>query len=90
MTSDRASKYLDAFAAATDLVSVTAVIVACRDPNDDKFLALAQSGQAHVIVTGDADLLTLNPFQGIAIMTPRQFLDAFPADISISSTADHD
>lgn len=90
MTADQARDYLAAFAAATELVSVTAVVVACRDPNDDKFLALAQSGQAEFIVTGDADLLTLNPFQGVAIMTPRQFLDAFPADISISPSVDHD
>jgi putative PIN family toxin of toxin-antitoxin system len=49
-------------------------ITACRDPKDDKFLELAVSGHATHIVTGDSDLLALNPFQDIAIVTPRAFL----------------
>lgn len=50
-------------------------ITACRDPKDDKFLELAVSGHATHVVTGDSDLLTLDPFQGISIITPRAFLD---------------
>lgn len=34
---------------------------ACRDPDDALFLALALAAQADTIVSGDADLLTLNP-----------------------------
>jgi predicted nucleic acid-binding protein len=49
--------------------------VACRDPKDDKFLSLAVCGRATHLVTGDADLLALNPFEGIRIVTPRQFLE---------------
>lgn len=51
-------------------------ITACRDPKDDKFLSLAVSGEATHIVTGDADLLVLHPFQGIRIVTPSTFLEA--------------
>jgi uncharacterized protein len=50
-------------------------ISACRDPKDDKFLSLAVSGGATHIVTGDLDLLALDPFQGIRIISPRQFLE---------------
>jgi putative PIN family toxin of toxin-antitoxin system len=50
-------------------------ITACRDPKDDKFLELAVSGSATHIVTGDSDLLVLNPFQGISIVTPGGFLE---------------
>ncbi len=50
-------------------------IVECRDPKDDKFLALAISGRATHVVSGDADLLALDPFRGIRIVTPRQFLE---------------
>ena len=46
----------------------------CRDPKDDQILELAVSGNADCIVTGDDDLLTLNPFRGIAIITPADFL----------------
>jgi predicted nucleic acid-binding protein len=31
-------------------------------------------GRADVIVTGDRDLLALNPFRGIAILTPAAYL----------------
>ncbi len=40
-------------------------IRACRDARDDKFLELAVNGEASLIITGDADLLELDPFQGI-------------------------
>jgi len=33
--------------------------VICRDSNDQPFVDLAQSGNAHVLVTGDNDLLKL-------------------------------
>ena len=47
----------------------------CRDPDDDWVLATALAGQADAIVTGDADLLVLDVFQGIAILSPRQFIE---------------
>jgi len=63
----------------TEWVDVDAQITACRDPKDDKFLELAVSGDASHIVTGDADLLVLNPFRGISILPPHSFLKlSFP------------
>lgn len=62
-----------------EIVSVTTTIAACRDPDDNKFLALALTGGAHIIITGDDDLLTLHPFQDVDILTPRRFLDRFAA-----------
>jgi putative PIN family toxin of toxin-antitoxin system len=59
-----------------ELVDVDAKIVACRDPKDDKFLELAVSGRATCIVTGDSDLLVLNPFRGIPIISPHSFLES--------------
>jgi putative PIN family toxin of toxin-antitoxin system len=53
----------------------TVTITACRDEKDNKFLELAVSGEATHIVTGDDDLLTLHPFQGIDILTPAAFLE---------------
>ncbi len=57
-------------------VVVTEAIAECRDPKDNKFLELAVSGNASHIITGDADLLVMNPFRGISIVTPQDFLDA--------------
>jgi len=45
----------------------------CRDPDDVMILGLAVAAQADFIVTGDQDLLVLNEFRGIPIMTPRSF-----------------
>ncbi len=47
----------------------------CRDPKDDKFLEVAVSGLAKCIITGDADLLLLDPFRGISLLTPQAFLE---------------
>lgn len=47
----------------------------CRDPDDDWVLATAIAGKAEAIVSGDPDLLDLHVHEGIAILTPRQFLE---------------
>jgi uncharacterized protein len=41
------------------------------------YLELALSGKADCIVTGDTDLLVLNPFENIPIITPKEFLDRY-------------
>ena len=51
----------------------------CRDPKDDKFLALALASRARTIVSSDHDLLVLNPWCGISILTPAQFVEQFTA-----------
>jgi uncharacterized protein len=57
------------------LVEIQELITESRDAKDNKFLELAVSGNAASIVSGDEDLLVLNPFRGIPILTPRQFLE---------------
>jgi len=60
---------------ACKMVEIQFPIRACRDPRDDKFLEVAVHGRADQIVTGDSDLLALHPFQGIAILTPAEYLE---------------
>jgi len=62
--------------ATAELVTITERIVACRDPTDDKFLELAVNGRADFIVSGDGDLLVLNPFRGISIISPDRYRHA--------------
>ncbi|MEM1156797.1 MAG: putative toxin-antitoxin system toxin component, PIN family [Verrucomicrobiota bacterium] len=42
-------------------------ITDCRDANDHKFLELAVAANASLLVTGDQDLLVLNPCRGVRI-----------------------
>lgn len=56
-----------------EMVPMIQVVHECRDPKDDKFLEVALNGQADVIVTGDADLLRMHPWRGIAILSPGNF-----------------
>lgn len=60
--------------ATAERVDIMEHIEACRDPKDDKFLELAVNGHADLIVSGDADLLALNPFRDIPIVTPSAFV----------------
>jgi len=57
-----------------EMVEVLEKLKICRDPKDDKFLELAVAGKATHLVTGDDDLLVLNPFPGCEIISPAEFL----------------
>jgi putative PIN family toxin of toxin-antitoxin system len=61
------------------LIDITERIRACRDPKDDKFLELAINAEASCIISGDKDLLELNPFRNIPIMKPDEFLYSLSA-----------
>jgi uncharacterized protein len=47
----------------------------CRDEDDDEVLATALAAKAEIILTGDKDLLMLKEFQGVKILSPRQFAE---------------
>lgn len=49
-------------------------ILVPADPDDDPILECALAGEADFLVTGDHHLLELERFEGIRIVTPRQFL----------------
>ncbi|NQZ65388.1 putative toxin-antitoxin system toxin component, PIN family, partial [Crocosphaera sp.] len=63
-----------------EIIIVFEEIDICRDPKDNKFLEVAVNGKADFIITGDKDLLVLNPFQGIEIITVNEFLSRFNLD----------
>ena len=57
------------------MVKITQRVNACRDPKDDKFLDVALNGDAEFITSGDKDLLVLNPFHTIQVLSPADFLE---------------
>jgi putative PIN family toxin of toxin-antitoxin system len=55
----------------TDLPELTGIV---RDPNDDMVIATARRAQAAYIVTRDKDLLSLEMYEDITILTPEAFI----------------
>jgi len=55
----------------------------CRDSKDDAYLALCAAAEADVLITGDNDLLVVDPARApglprvLKILTPRQFLEQY-------------
>lgn len=54
----------------------TAVPSASRDPADDYLVALMKASSAGFLVSGDRDLTEIHE-RGIAVLTPRQFVERF-------------
>lgn len=53
----------------------TETIRDCRDPKDNKFLELAVAANADFLITGDEDLLVLDPFRKTQILTLSTFAE---------------
>jgi uncharacterized protein len=81
---DLAGKYAisdDAWQEALRQIALNAAMVdveplrepVCADPNDDKFLACARSAAVSLIVSGDRQLREVTGWNGIEVLTPRQF-----------------
>ena len=47
----------------------------CDDPDDDKFLACALASGTDIVVSGDKKLRAVSGYEGISVLTPRQFAD---------------
>ena len=74
VTREERDAFLSSLIQESSLIEISQAVQVCRDPEDDQILELAVNGNATYIVTGDADLLVLNPFRGIEIVTPAEFL----------------
>ena len=74
LTLDEREELVAAFVASSRMVEIAERIRACRDPDDDAILEVAVNGNAAAIITGDPDLLVLNPFRGVQILAPADFV----------------
>ncbi len=59
----------------TEQIQITERFKDCRDPKDNFLLDLCVSGDADYLITGDDDLLVMNPFHGVKIINYRLFRD---------------
>ena len=72
----KADEVREQLEALCDLVSTTnGPNVIVDDPDDDRVLECAVAGGADYIVSGDRHLLKLGVYEGVAILTVRQFMD---------------
>ena len=63
-----------------EIVEPTSKIEICRDPDDDKFINCARDAQAMYIVSGDKDLLVIQEFENISIVTAKEFCGRYLKD----------
>jgi uncharacterized protein len=66
--------FLERLGKIAEFIPIVQLVRECRDPKDDKFLEVALNGRADAIITGDADLLAMNPWRGVGILTPSLYL----------------
>jgi len=57
-----------------ELVDIPIIPNTSRDPKDNMFLATAEEGNCHYIISEDRDLLDLQEYNGIQIITAEEFL----------------
>lgn len=74
MSQPEVASLIHLFAQEAILVAGMTDVSACRDPEDNKFLAAAVEGAAQYLVSGDKDLLALKRYQGTQIVRPAAFL----------------
>ncbi|MBI5329490.1 MAG: putative toxin-antitoxin system toxin component, PIN family [Betaproteobacteria bacterium] len=67
-------EFLEGFRAHATLVNVTLNVTDCPDPADNKFLALAETAGAELIVASDPHLTDMHPWRDIPILPPAAFL----------------
>ena|ERR1700744_591009 len=74
---DERLEYMERLESRGKIIKTASNFTDCRDVKDNKFLNLAYDSKALCIITGDSDLLVLNPFQNILILSPSHFLKDF-------------
>ncbi len=62
---------------ALEIVEPATTVTLCRDPDDNKFLGCAKDAKALYIVSGDKDLLVLEQFEDIEIITAKEFCELY-------------
>lgn len=73
VTEEERDYFMQRFFNASEEIFIDRRIKACRDERNNMFLELAVCGRADMLITGDVDLLALDPFEGIRIVDVRKF-----------------
>lgn len=74
LAAGRGERILDLIATAALIVDPTETVTDCRDRKDNKYLELALAAGAEIIISSDDDLLMLDPWRGIRIVSPADYV----------------
>lgn len=77
LTDDRHREILELLSAAALWVEPTETVRDCRDSKGNCCLELALAAGATAIVSGDGDLPVLQPWCGVRVLWPAEFLNEF-------------
>ena len=62
---------------AIKIIETESKIEVCRDPDDNKFIECAVDAKALYIVSGDNDLLDIKEYDGICVITAKEFCEEY-------------
>ena len=71
---DLRQAFLEGLRTRLRMIAVTQIVTDCPDHKDNKFLALADTAEAEMIVASDPHLTEMHPWRGIPILPPAAFL----------------
>ena len=74
LVADLRDEVVSLFALLGILYAPTVPVSDCRDFKDNKYLELALAAAADIIITSDNDLLILQPWRGIRILSPADYI----------------
>ncbi|MEI6068021.1 MAG: putative toxin-antitoxin system toxin component, PIN family [Methylococcaceae bacterium] len=74
-SSERILLAIDLVEQSSTFINLKSVVELCRDHKNDYLLALAKDAQADFLLTGDKDLLVLNPFEKTQIIKLSEYLE---------------
>src|SRR3989344_2716632 len=75
VSSSETESLIDAIKILGILVIPAKRIEICRDKKDNKYLEVSLESASKFLISGDKDLLALGEFEGIKIVSPRDFVD---------------
>lgn len=73
--SDKKNEFILLLSQLAEVVYPTQKVNICRDKDDNKFIEAALSARVNIIISSDEDLLVLQEYEGIEILSPHEFLE---------------
>jgi len=74
LSQDRQQEILELLSAAAIWAESDIRIVDCPDPDDNKYLELAVSSGASIIISSDRHLLNMSPWRSVMIVRPAEYM----------------